>query len=82
MRKQLELLWELQKIDLALKNIKEDRDRYPKEMKRLDEKGRIEKERIQKEKREDRVAGEGTAAERGSSQLGARQDQTDGEQDV
>ena len=50
LRKQLELLWELQKIDLALKNIREDRDRYPKEMKRLDEKGRIEKERIQKEK--------------------------------
>jgi predicted nucleic acid-binding Zn-ribbon protein len=50
LRKQLELLWELQKIDLALKNIKEDRDRYPKEMKRLDEKGRIEKERIQKER--------------------------------
>lgn len=50
MRKQLELLWELQKIDLALKDIKEDRERYPKEMKRLDEKCRIEKERIQKEK--------------------------------
>jgi len=47
---QLELLWELQKIDRELKCIKEDRDRYPKEMKRLDEKHRIEKERIQKEK--------------------------------
>ncbi len=50
MRKQLELLWELQKIDLALTAIREDRERYPKEMKRLDEKCRIEKERIQKEK--------------------------------
>ena len=50
MRKQLELLWELQKIDLAIRAIKEDRERYPKEMKRLDEKCRIEKDRIQKEK--------------------------------
>jgi len=50
LRKQLELLWELQKIDLALKNIKEDRERYPKELKRLDEKSRIEKERVQKER--------------------------------
>ena len=50
MREQLELLWELQKIDLDLKNINEDRDRYPREMKKLDEKQNIEKERIQKEK--------------------------------
>lgn len=50
MRKQLELLWELQKVDLAIRAIKEDRERYPKEMKRLDEKCRVEKERIQKEK--------------------------------
>jgi uncharacterized protein len=50
LRKQLDLLWELQKIDLALKDIKDDRERYPKEMRRLDEKCRIEKERIQKEK--------------------------------
>jgi hypothetical protein len=46
----LELLWELQKIDLDLKSIKEDRDRIPKELKRLDEKQKIEKEKIQKEK--------------------------------
>jgi len=46
----LELLWELQKIDLSLKNIKEQRDRFPKEMKMLDEKENIEKERIQKER--------------------------------
>jgi predicted nucleic acid-binding Zn-ribbon protein len=46
----LELLWELQKIDLELKRIKEERDRYPKEMKKLDERQSIEKERIQKEK--------------------------------
>jgi predicted nucleic acid-binding Zn-ribbon protein len=50
LRKQSELLWELQQIDLALRDITEDRERYPKEMKRLDEKCRIEKERVQKEK--------------------------------
>ncbi len=50
MRKQLELLWELQKIDLTLKRIKEERDRFPKEMKKLDERQNIEKEKIQKEK--------------------------------
>lgn len=50
MKEQLELLWELQKIDLDLKSIKEDRDRIPKELKRLDEKQKIEKEKIQKEK--------------------------------
>jgi len=50
LKAQLELLWELQKIDLELKGIKEEKDRYPKEMKQLDEKQKIEKERIQKEK--------------------------------
>jgi len=50
LREQLELLWELQKIDLELKGIKEEKDRYPKEMKKLEEKQKIEKERIQKEK--------------------------------
>jgi predicted nucleic acid-binding Zn-ribbon protein len=50
LREQLELLWELQKIDLELKSIKEEKDQYPKEMKKLDEKQKIEKERIQKEK--------------------------------
>lgn len=50
MRKQLDLLWELQKIDLAIRTIQEDRERYPKEVKRLDEKCRIEKERVQKER--------------------------------
>jgi len=50
LREQLDMLWELQKIDLELKRIKEARDRYPKEMKKLDEKQNIEKERIQKEK--------------------------------
>jgi predicted nucleic acid-binding Zn-ribbon protein len=50
LRDQLELLWELQKIDLDLKNIKEERDRYPKEIEKLDEKKSIEKEKIQKEK--------------------------------
>jgi predicted nucleic acid-binding Zn-ribbon protein len=41
LKEQLELLWELQKIDLELKNIKEEKDRYPKEMKnrRLRKKG-------------------------------------------
>jgi predicted nucleic acid-binding Zn-ribbon protein len=50
LRDQLELLWELQKIDLLLKTLKEERDRYPKEMKKLDENQVIEKERIQKER--------------------------------
>jgi predicted nucleic acid-binding Zn-ribbon protein len=50
LKEQLELLWELQKIDLGLKNIKEERDQYPKEMKKLDEKQNIERERIQKER--------------------------------
>jgi len=50
LRDQLELLWELQKIDLLLKTIKEERDRYPKEVKKLDENQVIEKERIQKER--------------------------------
>lgn len=50
LRDQLDLLWELQKIDLDLKNIKEERERYPKEIKKLDEKKNIEKEKIQKEK--------------------------------
>jgi uncharacterized protein len=50
LRKQLELLWELQKIDLTLKRINEERDRFPKEMKKLDERQNIEKEKIQNEK--------------------------------
>ena len=50
MRDQLELLWEIQKIDLDLKHIKEERERYPKEIKKLDDKRNIEKEKIQKEK--------------------------------
>ena len=50
MRDQLELLWELQKIDLDLKNIKEEQDRYPKEIKKLNEKTSIETEKLQKEK--------------------------------
>ena len=50
MKEQLELLWELQKIDLELKSIKEEKDRYPKEIKKLDERQNIEKERVQKEK--------------------------------
>ena len=50
MREQLALLWELQKIDLDLRTIKGDRDRTPKELKKLDEKLSIEKERIQKER--------------------------------
>jgi len=50
LRDQLELLWELQKIDLALQEIKGERERYPKEMRRLDEKQGIEKDKIKKEK--------------------------------
>ncbi len=50
LRTQLELLWELQRIDLELKSIKEEKDRYPKEMKKLDEKQKVERERIEKEK--------------------------------
>jgi predicted nucleic acid-binding Zn-ribbon protein len=50
LREYLELLWELQKIDLDLKAIEEDRDRYPKEMKKLDERQKLERERIHKER--------------------------------
>ena len=50
MRDQLELLWELQKIDLDLKHIKEERERYPREIKKLDERMSIERERLQTEK--------------------------------
>jgi len=38
------------KIDLGLKSIKEEKDRYPKEMKKLDEKQKAERERIEREK--------------------------------
>jgi hypothetical protein len=50
LKDQLKLLWELQKIDLELKAIKEEKDRYPKEIKKLDERQKIEKERIEKER--------------------------------
>jgi len=50
LKDQLNLLWELQKIDLELKGIKEEKDRYPREIKKLDERQKIEKERIQKER--------------------------------
>lgn len=50
MKDQLKLLWELQKIDLELKAIEGERERYPKEIKRLDEKQKAEIERIQKER--------------------------------
>ncbi len=50
MKEQLEGLWELQEIDLDLQHIEEGRVRYPKELKRLDEKYQIERDRIQKEK--------------------------------
>jgi predicted nucleic acid-binding Zn-ribbon protein len=50
LREQLELLWELQKIDLDLKAISNERIRYPREMKKLDEKLTMEQERVQKEK--------------------------------
>jgi len=50
LKEQLDLLWELQRIDLELKNIKDSQEGYPKEIKRLDEKERIEKEKIQKDK--------------------------------
>jgi len=49
-KEQLEFLRELQRIDLDLKHIKEERERYPKEIKKLDEKKNIEKEKMQKEK--------------------------------
>lgn len=50
MKEDLQLLWELQKIDLELKTIEEDRDRYPKEIKKLDERQKLERERILKER--------------------------------
>jgi predicted nucleic acid-binding Zn-ribbon protein len=50
LKAQLELLWELQKIDLEIRSIKEERERYPKEMKKLDERQKVEGERVQMEK--------------------------------
>jgi predicted nucleic acid-binding Zn-ribbon protein len=50
LKDQLKLLWELQKIDLDLRAVKEEKERYPKEIKKLDEKQKVEKERIQKER--------------------------------
>jgi predicted nucleic acid-binding Zn-ribbon protein len=50
LRDQLELLWEIQKIDLDLRQIRDEQDRFPREMRKLDEKQSIEKERLQKEK--------------------------------
>ncbi len=50
MKEQLDLLWELQKIDLTLQEIRKERERYPREMERLDEKQGIEKERVKQER--------------------------------
>jgi len=50
LKEQLDLLWELQRIDLELRSIKDSQEGYPKEIKRLDEKQKIEKEKIQKDK--------------------------------
>lgn len=50
MKEQLDLLWELQRIDLELKSIKESQEGFPKEIRRLDEKQKVETERIQKER--------------------------------
>ncbi len=50
MREHLELLWELQKLDLDLKAIEGERNRYPKEITKLDEKQNMEKEKIHKER--------------------------------
>jgi predicted nucleic acid-binding Zn-ribbon protein len=65
LREQLDLLWELQKIDLDLKNIKGERDRSPKDLNKLDEKLNIEKERILKE----RERGESLEKERRKKEL-------------
>jgi predicted nucleic acid-binding Zn-ribbon protein len=50
LKEQLDLLWELQRIDLELKSIKESQEGFPKEIKRLDEKQKVEKEKIHKER--------------------------------
>jgi hypothetical protein len=50
LREQLDLLWELQRIDLDLKGMKEERDRFPGAKRELEEKKKIEKDRIQKER--------------------------------
>jgi len=50
LKEELELLWELQKIDLDLRNIMMERERYPKELKKLDEKQKLEQEKIVKER--------------------------------
>lgn len=50
MREDLELLWELQKIDLELKMIEEERKRFPKEILKLEERQKQEKEKVLKER--------------------------------
>jgi len=50
LKEQLDLLWELQRIDLELKSIKESQEGFPREVRRLEEKQRVETEKIQKEK--------------------------------
>jgi uncharacterized protein len=50
LKEQLDLLWELQRIDLELRGIKTSQEGYPKEIKRLDERQKAEKEKIQKER--------------------------------
>jgi len=50
LKEQLDLLWELQKIDIEIRSLKESQDGYPKEIKRLDEKQEIEREKTHKEK--------------------------------
>jgi len=50
LKEQLDLLWELQNIDLEIRSIIDSQEGYPQEIKRLDERQKIEKEKIQKEK--------------------------------
>jgi predicted nucleic acid-binding Zn-ribbon protein len=50
LKEQLDLLWELQKIDEALEKVRADRELLPLEIGRLEEKLKIEKEKIQKDR--------------------------------
>jgi hypothetical protein len=49
LKEQLDLLWELQKIDLELKSIKDSQEKYPREIKRLDRKKIERKESKEKD---------------------------------
>jgi predicted nucleic acid-binding Zn-ribbon protein len=72
LKEQLDLLWELQKIDLELKEIKASQEDFPREIQRLDEKQKVEREKVQKEK--ERIDSLEKERRRKESQLGMEQE--------